>query len=65
MMLSRYAHNSAAVRCVTLSLQMFKRPSSYQAVPFIHSSQRRINTVPIFSIKNSTSVKFLIKNIFI
>jgi hypothetical protein len=47
-------------------LHMLKRPSfsCYQAVPVIHSSQRKINTVPSVSIKNLTSVKFLVPKIY-
>jgi hypothetical protein len=60
-MLTRCAYNNAAIRCVTFSLHMLKRPSSssYQAVSLLHSFQKRTNTIPVSSINNSILVKFL------
>ncbi|CAF4668117.1 unnamed protein product [Rotaria sp. Silwood1] len=57
MMLSRSAYNNTALRCVTFSLRMLKRPSSSynQAVPLIYKSQKRTRNVPISPINNSTS----------
>ncbi|CAF1093368.1 unnamed protein product [Adineta steineri] len=54
-MLTRYASNNAALRCVTYSLHMLKRPpsSSYQAMSYVHSLQKPTNTIPISSINNS------------
>jgi 2-oxoisovalerate dehydrogenase E2 component (dihydrolipoyl transacylase) len=56
-MLNRCAFNNATLRCLTYSLYMLKRPSSlcYQAVSYIHSFEKRTNSVPISSINNSIS----------
>ncbi|UJR10812.1 hypothetical protein I4U23_014999 [Adineta vaga] len=55
MMLTRYAYNNAALRCVTFSLHMLKRPSSlsYQAVSYIHSFDKHTAHVPIASRNDS------------
>ncbi|CAF3332934.1 unnamed protein product [Rotaria socialis] len=57
MMLGRYAHNNAALRCVTFSLRMLQRPSSSfsQTAPFIYTFKKQTNIVPIASLNNSIS----------
>ncbi|CAF0956114.1 unnamed protein product [Adineta ricciae] len=56
-MLTRYAYHNAALRCVTYSLHMLKRPSplSYQAVSSIHSLEKRTANVPNILKTNSVS----------
>lgn len=63
MMLGRYAHNNAALRCVTFSLRMLQRPSSSfsQTAPFIYKSEKQTNIVPISSLNNSISVQILLE----
>lgn len=50
-MLNRYAFSNATARCISYSLHMLKRPSptTYQAVSYLHSFEKRTNSVP-FSI---------------
>src|SRR5689334_15190983 len=54
MLLNRFALNNATFRCVTYSLQLLKRPSSfcYQAVSYIHSFEKAKRNVLILSSNN-------------